>query len=140
MGPSGFAGAAWTDLDLLTLTTTWQTVGATISVNAPADNSTALIEADGDLYLAGATGNYGLVEVRLVLDDVQVRIIRTEILNNVVSNLSSGWHLHTPATLSAGAHLVRVEARTVQSSRAVQINAGPAGAAPGKLSAFVFRP
>jgi hypothetical protein len=135
-GPSGFAGAASSDLDPLMLTTAFQPLASGISVTAPDDASvTALIQADGDLYLSGATGNYGLVEVRLMVDDVAVRMIRAEVLNNVVSNLSNSWHVHTMMTLTPGAHQIRVDARTVSSSRAVQINNNP-----GKLSAVMFRP
>ena len=135
VGSSGVLGSASSALSLITLTSTFQTVPPAVSVTAPAEGSTtALAEANGTVFLSGASGTYGIVEIRLLLDGVAVHSIRTSVVNYQAGNLSNDWTLHAMLPLTGGSHQFRVEARTLSATGQVQLN--PAG----RLSVLVFGP
>jgi hypothetical protein len=132
-GPSGILGSATSALSLITLTSSFQTVPAVVSVSAPTTGSTsALAEANGTVFVSGAIGTYGIVEIRLLLDGVVVQTIRTSVVNYQAGNLSNDWTVHAMVPLAAGSHQFRVEARTLSATGQVQLN--PAG----RLSVLIF--
>lgn len=140
-GPQGPQGASGRDASVattttalggLTLNSTFRTVPSALSLTTETD-ATALIQAEGDLFLSATMGTYGLVELHLVVDGVAERILRTSILNYLLGNNSSAWHLHTLKTLSPGPHEIHVEARLITGTGAVVVNS-----TAGRLSVVLF--
>lgn len=133
MGRDALAAAASIALGSSTLTSAFRAVPSGVSLTAP-ENVNALIEAEGDLFLSASMGAYGLVELRLVVDGIAERILRTSVLNYLLGNNSSAWHLHTLRPLTAGPHEVHVEARLITGTGAVIVNS-----TAGRLSVVLFR-
>jgi hypothetical protein len=74
------------------------------------------------------------VELRLVVDGVVERTLRSSVLNYIVGNSSSAWRLHTLKPLSAGPHEFHVEARTLAATGTVLVNS-----TQGRMSAVFLR-
>jgi hypothetical protein len=104
-------------------------------MSSPADTIVnALVEADGDLFLSANAGAYALVELRLVIDGVVARTLRTSVLNYLAGNMSNGWHLHTMKGLTAGQHEFHVDARVLAATGPVSVNS-----TQGRLTVMLLR-
>ena len=113
-------------------TNEWFRVATPIDLSSPSGRSVvALVEAEGDVLLMAAASNYAKVELRLVVDGVVERVLRTSILNYLLREQSAAWRLHTLITLPEGAHQFYVEAHTttVSGGGSVIVNS-----TPGRLS------
>lgn len=135
-GPSGVVGALTATLPVTTLTTTAQVLSGTLTFDTPAQTTQTLFaEADGSLFLSAASGTYGIVEIRMVLDGVAIQAVRTEVVNYVAGNMPSAWHLHTMRPVTGGTHELHLEARVLSATGQVQVNNTNAG----RLSLLLFR-
>jgi hypothetical protein len=137
-GPSALAAAATRPLDRTPLVRTneWTRVTPAIDLEAPAGRPVyALVEAEGDVLLSASASNYAKVELRLVVDGVVERVLRTSILNYLVRDHSSAWRLHALVALPEGAHQFAVEAQmtTVTGGGSVVVNS-----TPGRLSVVML--
>jgi hypothetical protein len=145
-GPQGAAGAqgpAGTVLNTtqqllaFNMTSTLQTIpgNVTFTTNDPAGTTNVHIEADGDVMATGSSGTYCLFELRLVVDGVAVRTVRSQVLNMGAGNQSNTWRMHALSSVAAGAHEAHVEARILTA------NANPVtlNFMSGRLSAVVIR-
>jgi hypothetical protein len=104
------------------------TVPAGVTVNA-------LVNAEGDIASFGGVGTQVIVELKLVIDGVAVRLLRTSTMNYSLNGMPTGWHLGTIQALGAGSHEFHVEARyTFQNGETVKANV-----APGNLSVALLR-
>lgn len=135
-GISGIIGSSSALLGPATLSTQLLAVQTPIVVDVPADrpSSTAYIEASGTLFLVSAAGTYGIVELRLLVDDVVVQTLRTSVVNYLAGNMPAAWSLHAVRALAPGPHQIKVDSRVLSATGQVQLN--PAG----RLSALVFAP
>ena len=136
-GPSGVLATNTVSMTGSTLSTTLLTLG-TLSFDVAVDATQVLFaEADGNLFLSAASGSYGVVEIRMVLDGVAVQTIRPEVVNYGAANLSNAWHLHTMKPVSGGTHDLHIEARVLSATTAgsVQINSPNSG----RLSLILLR-
>jgi hypothetical protein len=133
VGRDGVVSAATTTLANFALNSTFRTVPSSLTLT-PAENVNALIEAEGDLFLGASMGSSALVELRLVVDGVAERVLRSSVLNYLLGNNSSAWHLHTVKSLNAGSHDIHVEARVITGTGAVAVNS-----TAGRLSVVLFR-
>ena len=137
-GPSAVVAAATLALTSTTLSriNEWVRVASPIDLTSPAGGPVvALVEAEGDVLLSASASNYAKVELRLVVDGVVERVLRTSILNYLVRDHSSAWRLHTLVTLPQGAHQFYVEAQTttVSGGGTVIVNS-----TPGRLSVVLL--
>jgi hypothetical protein len=117
----------------VTLTSSAKLVPGALAVTVAEGGAQALINAEGDLFLFDSASNYGLVELRLLVDGAVVRTLRTTVYNYLAGNLSTAWHLHTIVPLAAGSHDVRVDGRVLAANGPVQVNS-----TAGRISALVF--
>jgi len=136
-GPSGVIDTTSVPLGVVSLGPgTTVLLPGTGAAAVPAGTTALLfVQADGALFLNGAAGTFAVVELRLLVDGVAVQAVRAEVVNAGAGNLSSGWHLHTMQAVVAGAHDVRVDARTIAGTAQVQVNTPH----PGRLSVLVLR-
>ena len=138
-GPSGSNGADASiaaqsvSLSSITLNSNSQPVPSSISMTTSGEN-TALVEAEGDLLLSAPSGTFGVVELRLMVDGVADRVLKTSVLNYLAGNNSNSWHLHTLKPISAGSHEFHVEARLLAATGSVII-----ASTPGRLSVVVMK-
>lgn len=136
-GPAGLpATVASTSVALNNqiLSSVFRIVPSTVTMSSPTGSTVnALIEAEGDLFLSAASGTASLVELHLVVDGVVERILRSSVLNYVLGNNSSAWHLHMLKPLTAGSHEFHVEARTITGTGMAVVNS-----TPGRLSVVLL--
>jgi hypothetical protein len=107
---------------------------SSIAMSSPSGSTVnALIEAEGDLFLNSPSGTASLIELHLVVDGVVERTLRSSVVNYVLGNNSSAWHLHMLKTLTAGPHEFHVEARTITGTGMAVVNS-----TPGRLSVVLL--
>jgi hypothetical protein len=117
--------------------TNWLTV-STLVVSVPSGGqANALIVADGDITLSGSSPLAGTFELRLMVDGVAVRSIRSQVINNNMGNLSASWQVHMISTLDPGQHDIRLDALKTTSSSGVSLLLNNVN--PGRLSAVLLR-
>jgi Collagen triple helix repeat (20 copies) len=139
-GPQGAPGVVLSTTQQLlatTILTTVQTVpgNLTFSTTDPAGTVNALIEADGDVLASGNSGTYCLFELRLIVDNVAVRTVRSQVSNAGGGNLSNTWHVHSMVSLPPGSHEIHVDVvRVAATANPVTLNN-----MSGRLSAVVLR-
>ena len=142
-GPQGLQGPAGTPATIAStsvvlnntiLNGVLKIVPSSVTMSSPTGSTVnALIEAEGDLFLNAASGTASLVELHLVVDGVVERTLRSSVVNYVLGNNSSAWHLHMLKTLTAGSHEFHVEARTITGTGMAVVNS-----TPGRLSVVLL--
>ena len=88
----------------------------TFTTSDPAGTVNVLVEADGDVMANGNAGTYSLFELRLVVDGVAVRTVRSQVLNMGAGNQSNTWHVHALTSVGPGTHEAHVEVRSLAST------------------------
>ena len=101
----------------------------------PAGTTNVHLEADGDVMATGGPGTYCLFELRLVVDGVAVRTVRSQVLNMGAGNQSNTWRMHALTSVSAGSHEAHVEVRSL----ATNANPVTLNFMSGRISAVVIR-
>jgi len=110
------------------LTTTSQIVpGSSVSLATPSLTTvSAMISAEGDVYLNSFGGTQGWIELKLFVDNTPVRTLRASAVNYSFPNVASAWHISTIMTLTPGDHVFRLEARTISAAGgAMVVNSQP---------------
>jgi hypothetical protein len=135
-GLSAYVGSATVALNNTSLVTTAvRTISSVANVTVPAGGSVnALVEAEGDLFLSDSASNSALIELRLLVDGVAVRTLRTSVLNYLAGNMSSAWHLHTLRELTPGPHVIHIDGRVITATGPVLANS-----TAGRLSVILLR-
>jgi hypothetical protein len=135
-GPAAAVGATAVSLLSTPLTATLQALASSVTMTVPAGVTVnALVNAEGDVASTGGTGTQALIELKLVIDGVVVRLLRTSTMNYSLNGMPTGWHLGTIQALGAGSHEFHVEARyTFSTGGTVTANV-----APGNLSVALLR-
>ena len=108
----------------------------TFTTSDPAGAVNVLVEADGDVMANGSAGTYGLFELRLVVDGVAVRTVRSQVLNMGAGNQSNTWRMHALTSVAPGNHEAHVEVRSLASTA----NPVTLNYMSGRVSAVVIRP
>ena len=138
-GPAATVATASVPLVTLTLSASAQTIPQMITLSVPSGTSvSALVEADGDLQLNGPAGTFGQVEMHLLVDGVQVRAVRTQVLNFGAGSLSNAWRLHALIPLTTGQHDFKIEG-LVQLSSGPSVSVGANWVTQGRLSVVLLR-
>jgi hypothetical protein len=119
------------------LSSTLQTVpgNVTFTTTDPPGTVNVHIEADGDVMATGNAGTYCLFELRLIVDGVAVRTVRSQVLNMGAGNQSNTWRMHALTSVGPGNHEAHVEVRTV----AANANPVTLNFMSGRLSAVGIR-
>jgi hypothetical protein len=135
-GPAAAVGATAVSLLNTPLTATLQAVASSVTMTVPAGVTVnALVNAEGDVASTGGVGTQAIIELKLVIDGVVVRLLRTSTMNYSLNGMPTGWHLGAIQALGAGSHEFHVEARyTFSSGGTVTANI-----APGNLSVALLR-
>jgi hypothetical protein len=105
------------------------------STTDPAGTVNVHVEADGDVMATGNAGTYCLYELRLVVDGVAVRTVRSQVLNMGTGNQSNTWRMHALTSVAPGNHEAHVEVRSITSTA----NPVTLNFLSGRLSAVVIR-
>ena len=127
--------SAVVSLTNLTLSTSQTRVVPNVMTVAVPDGTThAFIAADGDLFLLAGASQSAIVDLRLLVDGVAVRTLRTSVVNLGMGNMSSAWHLHALVAVTPGSHTISVDARVI----ALTTGQVQANSVPGRLSALLF--
>jgi hypothetical protein len=117
-GPQGLSGTVLNTTQQLlafNLSATLQPVpgSVTFTTSDPAGTVNVHVEADGDVMATGNAGTYCLFELRLVVDGVAVRTVRSQVLNMGTGNQSNTWRLHALTAVGPGSHEAHVEVRSL---------------------------
>jgi hypothetical protein len=135
-GPAAAVGATAVPLVTMALTNVLQTIPSTVTMIVPsATTVSAIVNAEGDLFLSGSVGTQVLIELRLIIDGQIARLLRTSAVNVSLAGMPSAWHLGTIQSLAPGTHVFSVEARTLFSAG----GAASVNAAVGNLSVALLR-
>jgi hypothetical protein len=124
-------------LPLFTLNGSYQILpSSNVSLATPTGATvTALIGAEGDLYLSSFAGTQGWVEIHLFVDNNVVRMLRASAVNYIGTNMPNAWHISTIMTLAPGSHDFRVEARTLSATGGPMV----VNSVPGSISIAYLR-
>ncbi len=116
--------------------------GLWASINVPSD-SVAVFSSDGGIVNTGVNGDFVQVDIYLVVDGVVLERSQVAIENGVFSR-SGRWSFSIVATLSAGMHIVHVDAilsdsNTGNSSPYAFVGGTPDAGTRGTLTAIVLK-
>jgi Collagen triple helix repeat (20 copies) len=139
-GPQGVPGTVLNttqQLQPFNISSTLQVVpgNVTFTTSDPTGTVNVHVEADGDVMATGNAGTYSLFELRLVVDGVAVRTVRSQVVNMGTGNQSNTWRMHALTSVAAGTHEAHVEARTLSSTA----NPVTLNFMSGRVSAVVIR-
>jgi len=122
------------------VTTSFQTIGTPVTVTVPptVTMTSTLVIAEGDVETNVAAFGQALLDVRLMVDGVQVRFTRVAPVNIVnappIMPAPMPWHLSTIQPLGPGTHDVHVEVRLFSPTSGVSATADVTAGALSVLS------